>query len=547
MKKGLFSLVLVLMLGFTGCTKAVPESGTANVPSIFNKTEKNSAQSESAEADTIEAVDAIVPLDIRVYTLNKNYINDDYETRMESEIDAVILSDEDALRYPELNRTLGMQKLDFEAQVDSFYERNLNDALEYDDYKYTYTDNVSISRNDGTSLALLYSGYEFLGGAHGFYWSYGYNYDVASGKLLKITDVVKDMDAFYKAVLEVLDSEYAKDLYDNYKDIVKENYEKDYDRYNWVLTRSGVDVIFTPYEIAPYASGQQVVNVNFSKYPDLFFDAYNEDKSGYIVETGMLSGHDFTGDGKADSFYVSYDYATEGPHEEWDEYGKWIFYVNDQKVYELGDRYFWDGNSYFIHTASGEDYVLLEERTDNDYTIWSFVKLKSDGFALTDSVFGYSRALDSYEYGNYEKNSMYVTSQVRPAFCNPDSMRLGVHTEILGTYTVYGDFSLSSDGKLEQKSDSLYYNFSYMPEWGRLTAKVDVSGKEVSEDGSILGDMVIPKGNILTYYRTDNKSWVDLKLSSGKIIRVDVKNEDWPKCINDTPVDDVFDGILWAG
>lgn len=556
MKKSVFSLVLVLLLGLTACTKVVPESGTANVPSSSEKADINStdvnstadsSKSESSESEIAETIEVYAPLDIRVNTLGKNYVDDDYDYLLESEIDTVLLSESDSLKYPELNKALGALKTDFETTRDDFYDRNLAEALEFGDAKYSYTDNVSISRNDGKSLALMYSGYEYLGGAHGYYWSYGYNFDVKSGKRLEITDVVKDIKGFYDAVEGILDSEYADDLYDNYKEMYKENYEQDPTRYNWIMTHSGVDVIFTPYELAPYASGQQVVNVSFSKYPELFNDEYKADESGYIIKSGYLSDFDYNGDGKTDSIDVSYGYASEGPHEEWDEFGKWTIYVNDQPAYELKDRYFWEGSSYFIHTASGADYILLEERVENDYTIWSFVKITGGGFTLTEQVFGYSGALEYFEYGDYAKNSIYTWSEIKPAFYNPESMTLGVHTDILGTYSLSGRFRLTDEGKLEQVSDALYYNFSYLPEWGKLTAKVDVKGKEVTEDGKVLSDITIPKGNIVTYYRTDNKSWVDLKLSSGKLVRVEVKNDDWPKCINDIPVDDVFDGILWAG
>ena len=68
----------------------------------------------------------------------------------------------------------------------------------------------------------------------------------------------------------------------------------------------------------------------------------------------------------------------------------------------------------------------------------------------------------------------------------------------------------------------------------------------VSEAGKNIGKTTLKTGDKVTYYRTDNESWADLKLSDGSIARVNVVCQDGRRTVDGIDIEKVFDGIEYA-
>ncbi len=82
--------------------------------------------------------------------------------------------------------------------------------------------NITFTRADSLVLSYYMDTNEWLGGAHPYSFKETCNYDVKSGKDLKLSDVVSDYDTFYKEVcakLEERKDEYG--FYEDYPDTVK--------------------------------------------------------------------------------------------------------------------------------------------------------------------------------------------------------------------------------------------------------------------------------------------------------------------------------------
>ena len=69
----------------------------------------------------------------------------------------------------------------------------------------------------------------------------------------------------------------------------------------------------------------------------------------------------------------------------------------------------------------------------------------------------------------------------------------------------------------------------------------------VDEDGEFLESVRLTKGTILTPYRTDGETYVDLITDDGQIVRFELEADDWPHLVNGMDVDEVFEGLLYAG
>ena len=83
-----------------------------------------------------------------------------------------------------------------------------------------------------------------------------------------------------------------------------------------------------------------------------------------------------------------------------------------------------------------------------------------------------------------------------------------------------------------------------------FTLKKDITMPVVvDEKGNAAGDTEFKKGDKFTYYRNDGESIVDLKTSDGRIVRLELTNEDsfTPNLYNGENVEDIFDGVMYAG
>ena len=80
-----------------------------------------------------------------------------------------------------------------------------------------------------------------------------------------------------------------------------------------------------------------------------------------------------------------------------------------------------------------------------------------------------------------------------------------------------------------------------------MATKQDVTGVLVDEEGRETGNKyTIPSGTEVTICATDGKSFVDLRVGEEKV-RVYVVCDIWPQTIDGVDIEELFDGILFAG
>lgn len=81
-----------------------------------------------------------------------------------------------------------------------------------------------------------------------------------------------------------------------------------------------------------------------------------------------------------------------------------------------------------------------------------------------------------------------------------------------------------------------------------ITSKKDLTVDIVDEKGNVTeSSVVISFGEHYQPYRSDAKTYMDCKLDDGRIVRLYYSNVDYKGEIDGEVVDDIFDGLIYAG
>lgn len=149
--------------------------------------------------------------------------------------------------------------------------------LSYDSQTY-----FSVERNRDGVVSFLIDSYDYEGGAHGMPGIYGVNVDLATGKEIRLGDIVKRDDL--KPLLQMVESKVLERdsdaLFDEplakFKEFVKDKKpatESDLVEFagldNFYLTETSIVFYWNVYEISPYAAGQLVVEIPYTDIKDM--------------------------------------------------------------------------------------------------------------------------------------------------------------------------------------------------------------------------------------------------------------------------------------
>ena len=153
---------------------------------------------------------------------------------------------------------------------------------------YFYRIIYNPSRIDSSVLSLYGMQSSYSGGMHGNVSAIAANYDMHTGEVLTFGSIMH-MDAekedFILLVIEKL-SKCAEQyyLYEDYADTVRQRLGGDENLYeDFYFTTTGLNFFFSPYEIAPYASGIISVEIPYEELPGLLYDDYFPAER-YLVE-----------------------------------------------------------------------------------------------------------------------------------------------------------------------------------------------------------------------------------------------------------------------
>ena len=379
-------------------------------------------------------------------------------------------------------------------------------------------------RVDDRVVSFTKSNYTNMGGAHGTNYTFGWNFDVSTGKRLMLEDITDDKEAFMEGVREyvqgICDSEaYASRLFPDY-DI---SYILQDDL--WYFSNEGLTFIANPYEIAAYAEGTMFFTVPYGELKGLK-DAYAY-TGGFrqSVSLGETIRIDLNGDGTADE--VTFDV------EESSDY----IYVPTLVI--NGANYsnvFEDNQFYFAYPY--EQYVIMDIDDADDS-----LEIAVQDYGMSEDP---ATAFLKYDGSNvlymgeiYDRVSdLYILNDGK------GKLRARERMAIFETVNMKTTYEIENDKLVRSMADLYPIAYTDMTAEKGLLQDLYVY-KDMSTDSEVVK---LDKETEIVALATDNNEWVQIRYEDGNIYYIHVVNH-YMIDMNGKEVDsrDVFTHIIQAG
>lgn len=508
-----------------------------------------------------------IPLTVAEYSLSATK-PDSYATMAQCDYFTLELDAETAKQYPALQRALVQAAKDETAhaqksiaELSAEYQELTVDWSEYEGYM-TEAVKPHVMRADSRIVSVLCNFQDYHGGAHGYYYSYGLNYDVASGRELKLSDVVSKKEKFIELVRDKFEEKYANDTYmlTNAGEYLSSLGDEEYASTPWIMDSESITLFFAPYVLGTYADGAQEVSIYFDEAPELFTAKYLDTCAEYVIPLLPARSYEVNaGDGKRVAVDVDFDYN--------DQYGSYTreYVIGNARI--RPESYSYSSDSYIV-VAGGKHYIYTFASAENDYSMLEVVDVaaKSLDESRTENA-----GLGGVNY-TWDEGSDYDTSCLRgPAFTDPSDVALSRRLEVLGTTNGYRSCHVGADG-YPAANDELYTIITSFA----IRAKKDLKLDVVDASGKKTGTKTVPAGTYLFDMRTDGESFVDLQTIDASALGINDENEwkyfqiadrstdhidltkpiyrvhidlsdGWPHHVNGVEEDSLFEGIMYAG
>lgn len=508
-----------------------------------------------------------IPLTVAEYSLSATK-PDSYATMAQCDYFTLELDAETAKQYPALQRALVQAAKDETAHA----QKSIADlsteyqelTAEWSEYEGHMSESVKphVMRADSRIVSVLCSFEDYHGGAHGYYYSYGLNYDVASGRELKLSDVVSKKAKFIELVRDKFEEKYANNSYmlTNAGEYLATLGDEEYASTPWIMDSESITLFFAPYVLGTYADGAQEVSIYFDEAPELFAAKYLDTCADYVIPLLPARSYEANaGDGKRVAIDVDFDYN--------DEYGGYAreYVIGNTRIRPEG--YSYSSDSYIV-VAGGKHYLYTFSSAENDYSMLEVVDVdtKSLDESRTENA-----GLGGVDY-TWDEGDSYDTSCLRgPAFTDPSDVALSRRLEVLGTTNGYRSCHVGADG-YPAANDEFYTILTSFA----IRAKKDLKLDVVDASGKKTGTKTVPAGTYLFDMRTDGETFVDLQTIDASalgindesewkyfqiadrstdhinltkpIYRVHIDHSDgWPYHVNGVEEDSLFEGIMYAG
>ena len=510
-------LVLMLLLSLAGCGKTKPKGDG----------EDQGKDDTAVETDPKEEEGGLRHIRVMKGSGYLEEWDENYNLLCDATWEDIALVDD----YPQLSAVLFELNTDQSVGAYSFVEEWLpyaeEQCAENPEYfgGYTSSSAYSIRRADSLIFSIREDVGSYTGGVHSNYGVVSWNFDTATGEKLTLDNVLTGMEGLNEILCEKLRAKYPLVSFESLEMILA-----DYtpESYTWTLDYQGITFYFSPYEIASFAAGLMTVNIWFDEMPELFCEEYTMAPEGgyamalpYYYETEVDLA---AGDSVRDTIsYWTYE----------DEYGAMSLTVslNGQEYTEES----WSTFSVEPYLVCVEEnfYLYVEGYAGNDYRVLYVYDLAGGEIELMDefSNAGFVRVWEE----NAGIDGIYYTV----LFNDPSEFILGSKCDLLGTKTAYRNYNVDADGTLLPLSDVYELDQDLEPIVSVVSLDVIILPENKVE--------TVPAGTEFSFLRTDNESYVDLKMEDGRECRIEFEEIDYTSCINGVPEWECFENLMYAG
>ena len=442
---------------------------------------------------------------------------------LNSDIQYLTLGEDDGKEYEKLASRLESLSDDTISAGEDIFNELLEEAEElYADDKDSFTPyDLTVSAMPVRTDSSIFSYYEkttVTGGQNDEVRVAAHTIDSKTGRELTLSKVIADTDLLPELLAKRQKESYPDISDDVFEDLLGEYEDKDY---VWTLGYDGITFYFVQEDEV------MTLTILRSEEKKLFRPVGETVPSSYAVGLSMSQKLtcDIEDDGEADVLVI------EGHEAEEYGYDGVTVTLNDESA-----RASFVSNSMiptYVHTEYG-DYIYLFCTGDSDYQQLNI-------FGLDKGVPSYCGHVDNAGRSRHYDAETDLTGEA--LLTDPESFELASNMDILSVYTAGRSYYVGENGI--PKSDETYY---YVHSNLVLKSKKAISCSIVNERGRVTKkNQTIKTGTQCTIYRTDGAKNVDLVLSDDRIARVTVDSANWPQTIDGDDIQDLFDGVVFAG
>ena len=461
-------------------------------------------------------------------------------------IETVYLTDDSFAEYPELGRALAETELPREESLRRQFREMTQESRERTasgesfPYEASLETGIQVTRADEQVFSFRESFEDYAGGAHGYYCSFGYNFNVADGSEILLSDIVADEEGLREILTMKLLEMYPDSSYgtmgrtlDDYSVFADpDSVDAAPYPYKWVLEPDGILFWFDPYEIASYAEGTLSAFIGFDEAGSTLRGSVGAQEGAMVrsIPVGEPQLLDINGDGEQDYIYLESSAAGTDFSEEVS-----LTIHLSRGTGEMESDYFYDPRAYLMRTAGGKCWLYVDVTREDDYHTVEVFDLNGDipvyvgnfdgGFAVT-----------------YDSD---LEASVRRVPVDPECLIMGVRINLLSTYQGIRSYRVGEDGMPEP----LEKDYAVQSPWAPLHTIDEVPVNEVDpETGEASPEVTdVPAGEDLYLWRTDGESYVDMKREDGSIVRILVTMDGWPAYIDGREAEEYFETLYYAG
>ncbi len=435
------------------------------------------------------------------------------------------LSDEDASKYALLGTSLKNYSEALDAEMKSTKDSltaEARAAYSGDDFSpYYYNAAIDFKRTDSVAASFLETRDSYTGGAHNDTEYTGRNFNTQTGGEMKLTDVIPDISTLPDFLTGKLQEKYPDvpftDLQKNIGDLCGKT---DGSGLKWTLGYYDLTFYFSPSAIAPYASGLLTVTIPFSQKPELFNPLYTTAPESCVIALRQGETQYIYPDGSSTAVEMTVNLANDSE----EDFGKRIITLGTDTFTFNEDQSVYSVVPYFLHFSDGRNYLYLSCSGDNDYQSMEVYQIEGENVSYVGNL------------GN--------AGAGEDGFIDPGNFSLSSRLDILSTYGGQRRYHIANDG-MPAADEDVYH----LSEGLQLTSKADVVGDILDGQYQVAEkDVTVPSGTGFTLSRTDGETFADAILSDGRLLRLYVDTGDgWPQTVNGQDIENLFDGLRFAG
>lgn len=373
MKKILMTALLICTMGtLVACGKEPTEESKKTLENVLEQESKEDEKMKESQAtqesepkdDTGENNKSN---EVEILSLQKQYFTDcrqvDGKLVVMCQNNNLTLHEKEK-QYSQIEQILseiaGMQKRTYEDEADNIFSFAMEMGMlseEAEDFNTQVSLlDLQVRRADSVVLSFLADSYADYGFIEDFRGLWGSNYDVQTGEVLTLSDVILDMEPIPSIVLKELNSHlWAGDFYS--EDVVEEYFRNvTSDGISWTLDYDGVTFYFTAGDLAEPGNGSMTAKVSFAEYPELFNKKYMDVPESYMVRMPLdLSYYaDLDGNGDLETLQCSGYYDKAGRF-----YTDFGIYTDLDGYYHYEEVFAYGFQPYYVKMADDNQYIYL--------------------------------------------------------------------------------------------------------------------------------------------------------------------------------------------